>query len=575
MSLEQTKANLQELIGDRSNAVIALSGKWGTGKSHLWKEVQGSSPDPAVKNALYVSLFGVRDIIQLKLKIVQSSIPDSKGGHVLRDGLTSTWRGASHFLKKLHPGFAAMDEIALMVVPALLRNRFIVIDDIERKHASFSIDEVMGFIDEYTQIYGARILLILNSNKLDDRDVWERLREKVIEHELSLATTPGEALRIALQQHPTACFESISEAIETCKISNIRIIHKIIRTVNRLVSLRPDLTDDVLLRIVPSTVLLTAIHHRGLEAGPDFKFIREFNPVLQLMPKRAAVAPNAEEVNRQQMESSWARLLAALNIRFANDWQDIVIRFLESGLLDEHGTAKILDKYSAGADASAAQERYYRLIVKKNWHPEVSDAALLDEAVAFLPQVHKLTAYEVTGLHEGLLDIPGGLNVADQVVARWIDDCVIEDHREFLDDEGRARKLHPYIAEKFATWRACSESLPSLLECVRAMEQRAFTSSHEKAMKASNPSMYEAEIRRLGGDELRSFMMEHQKVFGDPPMYSETYGNAASHFVSACRNICRVNDHRRLTTVIQRFFAGVKMENLLVAEVLPRPQASG
>lgn len=86
-------------------------------------------------------------------------------------------------MKTLHPGFAAIDEIALLAVPAILRKRVIVIDDIERKHAALSIDEVMGFIDEFTQVYGSRILLILNSDQLDDKAMWDKLREKVIDHD--------------------------------------------------------------------------------------------------------------------------------------------------------------------------------------------------------------------------------------------------------------------------------------------------------------------------------------------------------------------------------------------------------
>jgi len=35
MSLQATKNHLIQLLDDQDNKVIALSGKWGTGKSHL------------------------------------------------------------------------------------------------------------------------------------------------------------------------------------------------------------------------------------------------------------------------------------------------------------------------------------------------------------------------------------------------------------------------------------------------------------------------------------------------------------------------------------------------------------
>ena len=67
------------LLADPDSRVIALSGKWGTGKSHLWHEVQAASSDEAVKGALYVSLFGLSDTDQLKKKLLGFS---GAGGRV-------------------------------------------------------------------------------------------------------------------------------------------------------------------------------------------------------------------------------------------------------------------------------------------------------------------------------------------------------------------------------------------------------------------------------------------------------------------------------------------------------------
>ncbi|MBN8749616.1 MAG: NTPase KAP, partial [Variovorax sp.] len=74
MSLQTTKGHLIRLLSDSENRVLALSGRWGTGKSHLWKQVKEASADEAVKSALYVSLFGLADMDQVKLKIVQSAL---------------------------------------------------------------------------------------------------------------------------------------------------------------------------------------------------------------------------------------------------------------------------------------------------------------------------------------------------------------------------------------------------------------------------------------------------------------------------------------------------------------------
>ena len=62
MSLKATKEQLVELLADDDTRVIALSGKWGTGKSYMWEEVRAASEKEKVKTALYASLFGLSSI---------------------------------------------------------------------------------------------------------------------------------------------------------------------------------------------------------------------------------------------------------------------------------------------------------------------------------------------------------------------------------------------------------------------------------------------------------------------------------------------------------------------------------
>lgn len=73
MSLVTTKEQLVQLLVDEDNKVIALSGKWGTGKSFMWEQVKQASQDEKVRSALYASLFGASSVEQVKLKLIQSA----------------------------------------------------------------------------------------------------------------------------------------------------------------------------------------------------------------------------------------------------------------------------------------------------------------------------------------------------------------------------------------------------------------------------------------------------------------------------------------------------------------------
>ena len=190
MSMATTKAQLERLLTDGDSKVIALSGRWGTGKTHMWEELCNAAQDDVVRKSLSVSLFGAASIADLKLRLVQKAVPYLSEDGLRKDVLTAGWRLAQKVAPFVHPTLPLAAQLAEFAVPTLLRRKFIVIDDIERKREALSTDEVLGFIDDFVQNYGCRFLLILNSDKLSDAAAWERYREKVIDEELRLETTP-------------------------------------------------------------------------------------------------------------------------------------------------------------------------------------------------------------------------------------------------------------------------------------------------------------------------------------------------------------------------------------------------
>jgi hypothetical protein len=94
-------------------------------------------------------------------------------------------------------------------------------------------------------------VLILNSDQLGQRAVWDTLREKVVDQEIQLLTVPDEAFEIAIALTPSRHSDHIKKAADTCGLTNIRIVRKVIRSVNRILGAR-NLSDAILARVVPS-----------------------------------------------------------------------------------------------------------------------------------------------------------------------------------------------------------------------------------------------------------------------------------------------------------------------------------
>lgn len=559
MTLKSTKAHLIELLADTDNRVVALTGKWGTGKSHLWHEVKNASKDDVVKNALYVSLFGLSDMNQIKLKLLQSALPHAEAA-------PSFWRNVSKSvsvvrkgLEGFHKSFSALSDLALLVVPTVLKNKVIVIDDIERKHDRLSIDEVMGFIDEFTQQHKARIILILNDDQLVDRSIWDKLREKVIDQEILLDTSPSEAFEIAQNLSPSAYTDHIKTTVEICGLTNIRIIRKVIRAVNRILDNRTGLSDDVLGRVIPSTVLLSAIHYKGIDDGPDFDFVLKIGGYTSDWDKKE------DELDEEgKRRARWRLFLHELSIISCDEYEHLVIKFLKSGLFDMADLANIIDRYIAETETMRAQHLARQLYDHVVWHHKLTEEQLLTEARALVDQSHLLDAYSVTSLHDLVLELSGGAEVAKLMIDRWIQLFQARVGDDFDDEDFWHRPVHPRIKEMFVSAKASVQANTTVFDaCYHIAKHSSWGHKQESVLKSASAMDFEATIRSLDPADLRLFMCRFLEMDVQRENYEKHFGTAVDHFRQACRSICSDPDSGRLSGLISRLFKDAKLESAL------------
>lgn len=574
MTLAKCKQNLVDLLPDMDNRVVALSGKWGTGKSHLWREVQAASVDEKIKGAVYASLFGIGSIAELKLKIAQGVLPKLEAGSALAESIKTGYTGVKKVLTGIHSGFSALDELALIAAPMMIKSRFIVIDDIERKHEKLSIDEVLGFIDDCVQNLDCRFLLILNSDQLGDRKIWELFREKVIDHELRLDTSPTEAFDIAVGLTPTAYAAQIKPDVTICQITNIRIIRKIVRVVNRLLVNREQLPIDVLRRVIPSAVLLGAIYYKGLEDGPDFDFVVQFSGLIAGMLARQAKKHGVEETAEEKARVRWRLLLDKLGIRGTDEFEVLVVDYLKSGLLEGTAVSHIIDRYLAEGRQLAARTRVQEFFERCFWHPEVTEAELIQQIRAMLPDVDMLDMFSVTSLHDEAMALAGGAALADELVDAWLT-TFRERHPpgqdlNFDSDFNPFHKpVHPSILAEITAMRARHQSTTTLLEvCRRVGHDHSWGEREEAFMKAITAVDYEAAIVAARGADLKLILLQSMEFFTKRGTYEAHFGRGIQSFLEACRAIVTRDPGSRMSRLIRILFrdAGIESDLTLATE---------
>lgn len=556
MSLKSTKAHLVELLADPENRVIALTGKWGTGKSHLWHEVRSASKDEVVKNALYVSLFGLSDMNQIKLKILQSALPHAEAAPSFWRNISKSVSVVRKGLEGFHKSFSALSDLALLVVPTILKNKVIVIDDIERKHDKLSIDEVMGFIDEFTQQHKARIILILNDDQLVDRTIWDKLREKVIDQEIQLDTSPAEAFEIAQSLSFSAYADHIKSTVETCGLTNIRIIRKVIRAVNRILDTRTGLSDEVLGRVIPSTVLLSAIHYKGIDDGPDLDFVLEIGVYTSDWGKK-----EDELDDEEKRRARWRILLHKLNIISCDEYEYLVIKFLKSGLFDGAELVKIITRYNSETETISTQHQTHQLYDHVRWHHEMTEEQLLTEARGLVKKSHLLDAYNVTSLHDLILGISGGAEIANLVIDNWLQVFQARVEDDFDDEDFWHRPVHARIKEMFVAAKASAQENTTVFDaCFYIAKHSGWGHKQESVLKSASVMDFEATIKSLDPTNLRLFMCRFLEMCVQRENYEKHFGTAVDHFIQACSNICSDSESARLSGLISLLFNDAKLE---------------
>ncbi len=477
------------------------------------------------------------------------------------DGIKHLFRVGVKAASEHYKALAALNDLnVLLMAPVLLREKMIVIDDIERKHEKLGIDEVLGFIDEYSMQFKARFVLVLNDDQLgskgDQEKLWTTFREKVIDQEIRLATSAEEAFTIAIGLTPSKYAQVLERASVACGLTNIRIVRKVIKATNQILADR-DLDNAIQGRVVPSIVLFSAIHYRGLEDGPDFQFaLNVGNPDWLAFGREK----NAEPTEQEKREDRWRMLMQELGIHGCDDFEKVLVEFLESGLFEGERVQAIIEGYVAETQAMQRRQAVRTFLKKAFWDHQVNEADLVTEAAQFPPAAGLLDPYTATELHDVLAKLPGGQPVGQAVIDGWIAAFRARNLPAVDDDNPFNNPIHPAIKAEFDAVNANAQANATVVDaCMHIIENSGWGSVQEVAMRRATAADFEAAIRGMKLDKLRCFMRRMIEMRLQRATYDPHFGSATQHFVDACRTIANDPATPRLAGLVRRLFAGTAL----------------
>ena len=562
MSMKQTSDHLKKLLDDNENKVIALTGKWGTGKSYLWDSVAKDLRNDATQRIVKASLFGVSNVEVLKRKLLGQAVALHEQADQPQVE-TSKWDAVKKFGRKHAQKAATINAVVAdnlkiwqsvtsvgmqFAIPKVLAGAIIVLDDIERRQATLGVSELMGFVDEYVNDYEVRFVLILNSDKLDAQSAkdCETLREKTISHELVLATTPEEAFDLGLGVETSNYRDRMRQASVRSGISNIRIIRRIIKVAKDLSQGRT-LEPAVIERAIPSIVLFTAIHYRGLDDGPTAEFALN----IGMSTRRPLLGMGQDEKTEQdEHEDLWTALMEDIGVSYCDAFEPLLLRYLKEGMVDIVELQTIFDGYVNESARLAANEEAMSFRRSAYCDPQMTWAALLAKVATITKSANLLHAANVSEVLSILEQMPNAVQEFTELRNTWIEAFRLRTNGPISQDDVAAMRLHPEIKAEYTRLAQTQVREVTLATLVGRADFDGFEVQEVSLVAQATQQDFVNIISSLDRENFKSFMRAMFRLRNMRPAYGTPLRAGIDAFDAACKELAADGADSRMRWII-------------------------
>ena len=426
MSKSDAKKKLQRCLTDLNMNVVALTGPWGCGKTFLVSEELVNKTPPA----LYASLFGVSSLDNIKKDLILNYLSLPEKMVTVCTNLKSIAKGLTNYIPYGKTLQVMTDIQWLALAERLLSNKTIILDDIERRQHSLSIQELFGFIDKYTKKpHNCKFILILDKSKLEelaDKE-WNVYKEKVIEEEIYLSITPDEAFNTAKQTFesnflPEELFNSLKSACVICGFRNIRILQKVIYTTKFLFSNVEDEYSSLLQYFSPSIALLSGVYYQAFEKTITLDSICKLSPSL-------FYESEVSKLDKENLEY-WKDLLQNLGIYYFDAFEQLLINFFIKGNLDKNQIHTLLSSKKESLRLQIQREKIEKFYDDIYWNKDISYDQLRETAKELEKDSINLSPSGINNLLNVIEQIPKALNIKDKILDSWRSNYLSINHEE-------------------------------------------------------------------------------------------------------------------------------------------------
>jgi len=226
------------LLSDISNGkVIILSGEWGSGKTHFWK----NEIEPKLDKSIYISLYGKKSINDIENEILSKSFFSEFSDEDVKN-ISTFGNITKNIVNIMAPKIGEkLEDVKTNIVNNFGKNYLrqgglLCFDDFERKSKNVDLNDLFGFITQLALNFNCKIILILNSDVFEgkEKDIFTNVKEKTVSKYLKFLPTCRELFEIIFQDEKykslteNCDFETIQKTFEEVGVVNARILIQVL-----------------------------------------------------------------------------------------------------------------------------------------------------------------------------------------------------------------------------------------------------------------------------------------------------------------------------------------------------------
>lgn len=470
---------LEGFASSKGAGAMVLQGRWGIGKTHLWREsvLPRIMAKPWKKRYSYVSLFGVNSLAELKTAL---AIATEEFDQAVAHDKNVFYRGRKQLNKwqSLLPEVAAFaPKIGMHLARTierigfyLVRDRIICFDDIERKGDGLDLKDFLGLVSFLVEQRQCRIVVILNFGELGkvDEGTWKRMHEKVFDGELTYGPSLPETIELGLSdvKQDEWC-GTLRASLLILEISNIRLVRRAVRFMKHTLDAchADDLRSNTKNHIAKALAIMVYCVHGQGESAP---------PVDMVMHRGLYASHFLDDKNgeRKKTWEKWSGLLGKYGFYPSSKMDEVLLSMVENGYPDPLQLKDAVERYQSSADQHERKEAYYNSW--RLYHDTVADngAEIIAAFERTWPPVSPLESPNNLYGVVRVMRMLGRPDLATKFICQWLDE------RTHRLDELEPHELNLFgrindeeIQEAVAKFRVGAASIIPLHQAFEMMQE--------------------------------------------------------------------------------------------------------